>query len=312
LGTPLDRHLRRANLPVLAMDDPDSFIPSLSYWSFVANVSDREAIEDLGFLVGQQSGADAANPGLTAQVCRSPNLRDALDHLCHLVSTEVSRVALWLAPAENNTHRVYYRPSFGCEHPGYVHFQWYGLMVVIEVIRLFTHSGWQPDHVGLGTLEVPSKAVRTCFPDTRFDTGQPQCFVALDTEILARRPRSKQSPAALSTDYGDIEPAADFPGALGQMLRSYLMDGETTIHIAAGVAGLSVRTLQRRLAKEKLTYATLRSRVQLETATQLLRTTDNNVTEIAHRLGYSDSSHFSRAFRRMAGVSPREYRKTSR
>jgi len=49
-GVPLERELQRARLPVLAMDDPDCFIPSRNYWDFIANVADREGIKDLGFL----------------------------------------------------------------------------------------------------------------------------------------------------------------------------------------------------------------------------------------------------------------------
>ena len=44
-----------------------------------------------------------------------------------------------------------------------------------------------------------------------------------------------------------------------------------------------------------------------ETAIDLMQETDNTITDIANLLGYSDPSHFARAFRRMSGVSPGEY-----
>jgi AraC-like DNA-binding protein len=37
--------------------------------------------------------------------------------------------------------------------------------------------------------------------------------------------------------------------------------------------------------------------------------TDMKIKEIAFRLGYFDPFHFSRAFRREMGITPKEYRK---
>jgi AraC-like DNA-binding protein len=43
----------------------------------------------------------------------------------------------------------------------------------------------------------------------------------------------------------------------------------------------------------------------------LLHEPDATVTDIAFDLGYADVSHFSRAFHRWAGVSPRAYRRSN-
>ena len=40
----------------------------------------------------------------------------------------------------------------------------------------------------------------------------------------------------------------------------------------------------------------------------LLTNSDKRITEIAHELGFSDSSHFSRTFKKNFGVSPKEFR----
>ena len=47
-------------------------------------------------------------------------------------------------------------------------------------------------------------------------------------------------------------------------------------------------------------------------ASQLLAGTDLSVTEIAERSGYSSIEHFSAAFHRRMGCSPRAYRKGQR
>jgi AraC-like DNA-binding protein len=40
----------------------------------------------------------------------------------------------------------------------------------------------------------------------------------------------------------------------------------------------------------------------------MLQTPGLKVKDITQRLGYSDQAHFARAFRRIAGVTPRAYR----
>ena len=114
-----------------------------------------------------------------------------------------------------------------------------------------------------------------------------------------------------SPRYARIKPPRDFLGTLKLTLRSYLGDGAPSLELAAKIADLSTRTLQRRLADEQLSYRGLLDAVRYETAIDLMQHTDHTVTDIANLLGYADPSHFARAFRRMAGVSPREFMQQS-
>ncbi len=47
---------------------------------------------------------------------------------------------------------------------------------------------------------------------------------------------------------------------------------------------------------------------QMEAAKELLSNSKNSISEISFHLGYSDSHNFSRTFRRITGMSPKEYR----
>ena len=73
--------------------------------------------------------------------------------------------------------------------------------------------------------------------------------------------------------------------------------------------GVSVRTLTRRF--RAATGTTLRGWVEqrrIQDAQELLRDSNLEVAGIARRCGYSDPRYFSRVFRRVVGVGPREYR----
>ena len=79
---------------------------------------------------------------------------------------------------------------------------------------------------------------------------------------------------------------------------------------AARKIGMSGRTLRRKLSGMGTNYQTEIDRVRKEQAINYLRETDNSITEIGLRLGYCDTSAFSRAFKSWTGESPRQYKKS--
>ncbi len=79
---------------------------------------------------------------------------------------------------------------------------------------------------------------------------------------------------------------------------------ETADYFGYSQAYLS-RTIHENLGK---TYNTVISELQMEHAAKLLKTTTLSFTEIAQEVGCFDSSHFSKKFKTIYGVTPREYR----
>ena len=72
---------------------------------------------------------------------------------------------------------------------------------------------------------------------------------------------------------------------------------------------VSSRTLIRKLRDEGLTYQQLLDRVREDLACWWLLHSDMSVEAIADRLGYQDTSNFSRTFRRWVGMTPSEFQR---
>ncbi len=73
---------------------------------------------------------------------------------------------------------------------------------------------------------------------------------------------------------------------------------------------LSLRNLQRKLQAEGTSYSRLMDEIRRELAIQYLRGSDRPIIEIGFLLGFSETSNFTRAFRRWTGCSPSEFRRS--
>ncbi|MBS2021097.1 MAG: AraC family transcriptional regulator ligand-binding domain-containing protein [Deltaproteobacteria bacterium] len=90
--------------------------------------------------------------------------------------------------------------------------------------------------------------------------------------------------------------------AAGVALGSQRTDG------LAKRLGLSRRSLQRKLSAEGVSLSNLLEETKRDEAISLLAQPQLSLSEIGERLGFSEPSAFTRAFRRWTGASPRDYR----
>ena len=104
--------------------------------------------------------------------------------------------------------------------------------------------------------------------------------------------------------------ALDDPVAsIGRVIAARLPRGHPKIDRVAAARGTTVRTLQRRLAESGLTYRRLVDEVRFERACRLLGDSGTRLSDIAAALGYAHPAHFTRAFTRWTGMTPRAYRR---
>ncbi|HVZ34724.1 MAG TPA: AraC family transcriptional regulator [Polyangiaceae bacterium] len=74
--------------------------------------------------------------------------------------------------------------------------------------------------------------------------------------------------------------------------------------------GMTTRTLHNQLAREGTSYRELLEEIRETLAEELLAISCLTVDEIAHRLGYAETSSFVAAFKRWKGVPPKSYKRT--
>lgn len=87
-----------------------------------------------------------------------------------------------------------------------------------------------------------------------------------------------------------------------------LAQGEPTIKEVAARLHMSVRSLQRHLEEEGLSFRAVIDAVRLQVAQQYLTETRRSLAEIALLTGFSNQSNFSNAFKRWTQMTPNRYR----
>lgn len=106
-----------------------------------------------------------------------------------------------------------------------------------------------------------------------------------------------------------VSPSGPLAKRVLETMARYVGSEELTLEWTARVAGLSPRTLQRRLARERTSFSRLLKRARFQAAVELISESDARLVDICVAVGYDSQSSFARAFRRWAGVPPSEYRR---
>ena len=93
------------------------------------------------------------------------------------------------------------------------------------------------------------------------------------------------------------------------ILQSTLTTGRPKISDVARMMSMSERSFRRHLDKENVRFREILEDARREACEVFLRQNNLNHAEIGARLGYTDQSSYTRAFRSWFGVTPSRYRK---
>jgi AraC-like DNA-binding protein len=320
LEGPLRRHgvdpaalFARAGVSLDQLEVDESLVPVEALRELVPRAVLQSGSPWLGLELGAAVQAFSHGP-LGLAVVASGNVRQALEVACRFVALRAPVLRLVLREGSGGFHlRIEASADLGPARQ----FVCEALLVMLEhVLQALTARDFavaryalpwpQPTwshHYGAflaGRLRFGARTLELFVPDSLADapclSADPQAFAFARAECERRLERGADS-RDLQTRVRRILWRSDkqFPDvpALARQL------------------GISARSFHRCLAEAGTTYRSLLDDTRRERAERLLRDTDLPVAAIAERLGYADTSNFSRCFRRWCGTTPRAFRQTA-
>lgn len=276
-------------------------------WDFFDDVENREGLFEFGFLDGEPYNiCDSGSIGVPLR--QAVTLKDAIDTFSHLIGSfaegnfiHLSRgpkVSWLLCYTEKQDRRVHTADQ-------------HTILILRQVVRLAAGKDWQPDQVmfySTGSKELDKMSTLSGVNKSYL---QKYAGVSLRSNLLAEPIIEEQSNIR---PYKELSPLSPPPRstneALIKVLKSFLRHNHLpSIEDITDILGISRMTLFRSLDAEGTNYRLIVERVRFNVAKNLLRDLTLSQKVIAHSLCYSAPSNFSRAFFRMSGVTPGNYRK---
>lgn len=311
-GGSASRVLREVDLPLALLHQPELVFPLREQFRFLERAARRTGDPFFGARLGQVVRARNLS-AYGAWVCSAQTLSQAIDRAQADLQTMLQTSTI-LRFTRSNTTASWSIEFVEPETEGRYHNELLGVSYMIDAVRNFTGRGWCPDVV-MTTLPVGSpKAELEDIFRANISHGHAVNSIRFDAALLGNQ--RAMDWGSLTNSFPDAEPDVpiqnDALATIESVIHLALYEGYPRIDWVASKLGLTRRSLQRLLEYHGGSFNQIAAQVIFSRAKTLLVGENNSITEIAADLGYRDPAHFTRAFKRWAGVSPIIFRRQNK
>jgi AraC-like DNA-binding protein len=268
-----------------------------------------------GLHAGEHLNLSAA--GLIVQLAQtSETVKQALELCCQFANLGCSALPLGLEE-KKDCYKVTFTPDQLWKGDSEIAFQHTTAGVIAFTIKEF-HSLTRMQHHPIAVHLSWSDKEGAAEYERVF--GCPVSFGANEVAVLLKKEHVEDT--VITSDYkllqmlvahaeemsSNLDHEKGFAALVAQSIIKLVKPEFPTIEEVAGHLNVSSRTLQRRLQDEGLTYKKVMDELRKDFAIGYLKRPDLTIGDIAYLLSYSDTSAFTRSFKRWTGKNPNAYR----
>jgi len=304
-GVPIGRYIERFRIPKKILDAPELYVDEARFWRLAGDLAEREGYLDWGFRTAQQLDLSVLGEFGT-NLLQQPTLKAALETFIRTTAAEALNSHFELMRQGKYFWLVLW--GYRGAPAGRSVIELYDLELMCKLVQSALGNHWRPPAVHLQCASLPEGLAASEISAGGIRYSSTMTAIAIPEAIMAMPMSRYRSVQVTNTgNQWNNKAETDFATLLRLLLAGYLDEGLTTTD-CADLVGMSERTLQRRLAQHETTFNELLDQARFDAAKQLLLDESFSVSSIGFELGYSDSGNFTRAFRRWAGLSPRQFR----
>jgi AraC-like DNA-binding protein len=274
-------------------------------------VADKTDCYFLGALLGSEETLSLLGPiGLLME--HSPDVETALQVMLNNQRVQQQLMDIRLATYGNRVSLELTPRDLG-DREGVRHFTEAAAYSMAKFLRIIVGPDFRADRICFAHGKPGEIAPYRRLALTAVNFSEEENAIVFGKEYLTRKKRQVDEDLgeALSSYLALLRDNAadDLLTQLDYTIRRQLRSGPCSLELVAEELRMHPRNLQRRLKSIGTSFSAALAAYRSRQAIALLKDTDLQITQIAHRLGYSDATAFGQAFKKWFGRMPGEYRK---
>ena len=304
-GVAVDHVLAPLGVTPQTFINPDIFVPAATMYDVVETLANSCSDPYIGAHLGLQLNPFLWSP-LIGAAKSSQSVGDFFLRFSIDAYKDANSVVFQLQTKGTRASFSEFRMSSAGRTPR--HNDAFGVAYTLQILQAAVGPAWDGTQV---LAEVCDPAVlphdffdiRVASTDTNGFSLSFPCEWLLLSPVLEQVHSIDEGPSSIYTTPSSVL------DAIAHVLSTNLEDQNLRADQVAKLCGLSRRTLSRKLTVAGTTLNREMASLRTKRAKELLAASDLSIGSISTRVGYNDSSVFTRAFKRWTGVTPSVYRK---